>query len=79
MLKDIADKLRELPKTQQRIVFGLGIVTTLFGFLAALSEWMDALRPGFIGASFGSLLKDYIYYLLGNKKEKTDGDTNAST
>lgn len=73
-MNDLLEKIRGLPQTQQRILFILGVIATICGFLAALDEYSSALKPGFLGATVGSIVKDYINYLLGRK-----GPQDAST
>lgn len=69
MLTKLTKKIRSLPQNEQRVIFWLGVLASIFGFIAALNEWGDALRPGFIGATFGALLKDYINFLMGRDKD----------
>lgn len=75
MLNDLIRRIRKLPEKEQRIIFVLGVIATLMGFIAALDEWWDAIRPGFIGATAGSLIKDYINYLMGREASNNDPDT----
>lgn len=79
MLTELIKKIQGLPRSTQRTIFILGIVATLLGFIAALTEWTDALRPGFIGASIGNIIKDYINYLLGRKGGTDEGYTNTQS
>jgi len=74
-LSKLTKSIRSLPENEQRVLFVLGVLVTLFGFIAALDEWGDAIRPGFIGAVFGSLVKDYMNFLMGRDKDASDDDS----
>lgn len=70
MIADLADKIKHLPERKQRVLFFLGFLVTIGGFVAALSDWTDAMRPGFIGACVVALGTDYINYTLGRKTDE---------
>jgi hypothetical protein len=86
MVEELLDKIRNLPKTTQRIILALGLIASIASLLSALVDWEDAARPGFIGGLLAMLIKDIINYLLGNRKETVGrrpirksrpGDVNA--
>lgn len=64
-MSDIVNDLKHLDPKKQRIIWLLGFIASVFGYVAALPDWSDSLRPGFIGATVGALLKDVVNYLLG--------------
>jgi len=65
MMNDLLERIKGLPLQKQRIIFILGNIATLLGYVAALNEWSDGIKPGFIGASLGGFIWNFINYLLG--------------